>query len=92
MLRIMQERTRCETKYTVFEHFFMHLSDIDFLHPCTSNYLKNLLPWVYLIPFPQITTFIKFIQNCDEHSYFKVYLHRFLIWGNRANAYIYKER
>jgi len=52
MLRIMQERTRCETKYTVFEHFFMHLSDIDFLHPCTSNYLKNLLPWVYITLFP----------------------------------------
>jgi len=32
----------------------------------------------HLIPFPQITKIINFIQNCDEHSYFKEYLQRFL--------------
>jgi len=35
----------------------------------------------HLIPFPQITTIFKLIQNYDEHSYFKVYLQKILFWG-----------
>jgi len=89
MLRIRQERNRCETKYIVFEHFYpcVNLNGRLLSPPMHRQVLyKNLNLFIvqriqHLIPFPQITTLIKFIQNCDEHNYFKVYLQRYLFSG-----------
>jgi len=90
MLHIMQESTLCETRYTVFEHFFMR--KFERILPFPTHFIA--LSINHLIPFPQITAIIQFIQKCDKNIYYKAYLQRFLFWGCKMEpqlVYLYMD-